>query len=71
MSKADLIRDALRLKLRIGEEVVGMLPDGIQAHVAEKRREILQVIQEVCTEFLAENPETTKGNSDLKSVSID
>jgi hypothetical protein len=30
MSRQDLVKDIMRLKLRIGEEVIGMLPENIQ-----------------------------------------
>jgi hypothetical protein len=71
MSRQDLVKDIMRLKLRIGEEVIGMLPENIQGQVMERRREILQAVQEALGEFLWEEEEKKQDKSGLKPVPVE
>lgn len=71
MSRQDLVKDILRLKMRIGEEVIGILPEDIQGHVVKRRRAILQAVQEACGEFLAEEGDKDQEKGNLKAVAID
>ena len=70
MISADLLKDVLRLKLRIGEEVIGMLPDSVRGRAVERKRSAIVAIREVLTEFLEESKQEPQGEDNLKTVEI-
>lgn len=67
MISRELLEDILRLILRIGEEVIGLLPENFREAVAEKRREVLEAILDICKEQLDGKGEA---RPDLTSVPI-
>jgi hypothetical protein len=54
MSSQERVKDILRLKLKIEEELIGKLYAVIRGHAGDRHHEILHAVREICNEFLAE-----------------
>lgn len=54
MSSQELVKDILRLKLKIEEELIGKLYAVIQGSAGDRRHEILHAVREIYNKFLAE-----------------
>ncbi|MCX7710755.1 MAG: hypothetical protein N2484_13025 [Clostridia bacterium] len=65
-----LIKDIVTLKLKIADSFTEMLPRELRENVKQHQKVVIQVLNEVTQEYLADHAQDKKENA-LKKVSIE
>lgn len=64
-----LIKDLLRIKLRIADSAINVLPPECKKEIQALRNGVIKAVHEVTSEYLDEKPKGDKGA--VKPISID